>query len=846
MIYPNDQPPTVRVHSEGRNGFAAESSIPSLDGRSQAPLLASLRYLPLPEGRHFPEGAGYKQWNTPAKAKAFDAFVREKAVPQRGVYLGSLGNGVVDVDLDFWKSALPEPVKQRLQAFALATLPSTKKMWGRNAQRIGHLLYRCLDLPVQKNLSLGDPLIVELRCEGQVMENGVHPHTGQPIFHHAVDEPAEVRWQELSCAVGFFAAVAMTVAVWEQNRHFLAFGLSGYLVKNKIPPDEVKRFVEAVTQLASDEEPKDRVRTVDSAQQKAPEELAGLGWLVERGLVTPKWARDFEHAVALWTGVSLPKWNRAAGKAAFPANLMAVVEDVGDLKTEYAEPIVPGLIYRGRVTILAGEPGIGKTTLLLEILHAAGTGERLWGKHLVTRVKVAWVDADHPWTELKETLENYYDWNPKDLCYRLRFKANPEDEPEPLPLTAETYPLYRDAIREHEFELLVADTLGDFLTVRDLNDDSQARDAMSLVRKLTRETNCAVVLVHHLNKKTYERGIHSLSGSNRLASKTDLVVTMTWENRKQGVVKLDVGKDRFGEMWEAAFQRDRLRRRLIPQDEATVPTDRRDAVIHFLATRENATRDEIHQYLHEAGFPTSKEAVKKLLQRLHEQKLLSRREEGYPRRSYYSLATRPPTTVGTVLRGDVPTVPTVPTERDLNSKSDAPVGTSRRGCVPTVPTGNGIHDEREEESLWESLVPNDLTVPTASRCSSGDTVPTDVPTESADLNSTFVQSGQWGQWGHFPKEDVPTVPPAVPTGGVVAPSSLLEGLRAQREAEGLGWDERIIAGLYAFGKARGFPKLPPIEGVWLDAGEPFWLDALTLLELDLLARVLARLTQEVA
>ena len=73
---------------------------------------------------------------------------------------------------------------------------------------------------------------------------------------------------------------------------------------------------------------------------------------------------------------------------------------------EVAHTIVPNLLYAERITIRAGESGVGKTTFALEIADALTRTGKLWdGTVEVQPAKVLWLDFDHSWGRLQEILE---------------------------------------------------------------------------------------------------------------------------------------------------------------------------------------------------------------------------------------------------------------------------------------------------------------------------------------------------------------------------------------------------------------------------------------------------------
>ncbi len=109
---------------------------------------------------------------------------------------------------------------------------------------------------------------------------------------------------------------------------------------------------------------------------------------------------------------------------------------------EVAHTLVPNLLYAERITILAGESGVGKTTFVLEIADALTRTGKLWGNTVeVPRGRVLWLDFDHRWERLQEIMDAYYGEGEREL-----YTLAPEH---PVPLEPQTLPAYRRAIERY-------------------------------------------------------------------------------------------------------------------------------------------------------------------------------------------------------------------------------------------------------------------------------------------------------------------------------------------------------------------------------------------------------------
>jgi KaiC/GvpD/RAD55 family RecA-like ATPase len=261
---------------------------------------------------------------------------------------------------------------------------------------------------------------------------------------------------------------------------------------------------------------------------------------------------------------------------------------------EIAHALVPNLLYAERITILAGEAGVGKTTFALEIADALTRTGNLWGGTVeVQRGRVLWLDFDHDWGRLQEIVDAYY-----GECEREIYTIPREQL---VPLEPTTLPLYRRAIERYGIDLIVADTAFDWLAVMDANDETEARAKLQLVRELIASTGCGVLLLHHLRKSAHDAtSTLALSGAHRWAAKVDAVAYLRHNSREgQDIVKLIVPKDRDGERRELEFLR--RGRRFIPLQREAVPAGDWGVVRAYLQAHGEGTYRELLDALSAAG-----------------------------------------------------------------------------------------------------------------------------------------------------------------------------------------------------------------------------------------------------
>jgi len=298
---------------------------------------------------------------------------------------------------------------------------------------------------------------------------------------------------------------------------------------------------------------------------------------------------------------------------------------------EIAHALVPNLLYAERITILAGEAGVGKTTFALEIADALTRTGNLWGGTVeVQRGRVLWLDFDHDWGRLQEIVDAYY-----GECERELYTIPREQL---VPLEPTTLPLYRRAIERYGIDLIVADTAFDWLAVMDANDETEARAKLQLVRELIASTGCGVLLLHHLRKSAHDTtSTLALSGAHRWAAKADAVAYLRHNSREgQDIVKLIVPKDRDGERRELEFLR--RGRRFIPLQREAVPSGDWGVVRAYLQAHGEATYRELLDALSAAGLRATEGALQKRVKRWESRGLVVVERRGFPAVAVVKLA----------------------------------------------------------------------------------------------------------------------------------------------------------------------------------------------------------------
>lgn len=193
------------------------------------------------------------------------------------------------------------------------------------------------------------------------------------------------------------------------------------------------------------------------------------------------------------------------------------------------EPYIP----KGKITIIQGDPGDGKTTLALSLIAFLTTGKALPGENgNKPPINVIYQTAEDG---LADTIK------PRLLsmgadCSKV-FVINEEERE----LTLSDSRI-EQAIVENNVQLLIFDPMQAYIGSKtDMNRANEIRPIFKKLTKIAEKTDCAVILIGHMNKtkgtKTSYRGLGSIDF--RASARSVLVVGRSRENIDTRIVAHD-------------------------------------------------------------------------------------------------------------------------------------------------------------------------------------------------------------------------------------------------------------------------------------------------------------------
>jgi putative DNA primase/helicase len=327
-------------------------------------------------------------------------------VPQNiGVQMGPQSNCLTDVDLDC-KEAL---------AVAPFLLPTSAAMFGRQSKRCSHLLFYT-DLPEtfdRAAIQFKDPrqqaeadntddkvMLLELRIGGggraaqTVFPPSIHKDTGEPIeWERGCDgEPTRIDGAALLRAAKEAAAACLFARYWPRigGRHDAALVLGGLLARAGMDTPRIKLFAKAVA-VAADADVNHLTRCAEDAARGFADGRNVFGF--------PAAVETFGETVAKkcaeWLGYQQPFQTRASAAGSNPT--VVTLKRASDIEVKPISWVWPGWLARGKMHIIGGQPGVGKTTLALLMAATVTTGGQ-WPDGTVAAKGnvVVWSGEDDP------------------------------------------------------------------------------------------------------------------------------------------------------------------------------------------------------------------------------------------------------------------------------------------------------------------------------------------------------------------------------------------------------------------------------------------------------------------
>ncbi len=221
--------------------------------------------------------------------------------------------------------------------------------------------------------------------------------------------------------------------------------------------------------------------------------------------------------------------------------------DLATLEVESPEPLWEGFLCPGSVHLLSSVAGLGKTTLLLALLSSAAENKPFVGRPFPKPLRSLYVDLETPLALRKEKMLNIgHGRVPEGVAFIDQIALPTEEE------------ALRRVVVEHEFDVVVVDTIGDAFLTENEDDNAEATRQLHVLRGLARGTGCCVVRVAHHGKDP-ARGVYSARGASARPAHADVVINVDgdddellikvaknkWVQEKASLRLIKAGNDSF-------------------------------------------------------------------------------------------------------------------------------------------------------------------------------------------------------------------------------------------------------------------------------------------------------------
>ena len=205
---------------------------------------------------------------------------------------------------------------------------------------------------------------------------------------------------------------------------------------------------------------------------------------------------------------------------------------MSDIQPEEVQWLWYPYIPLGKLTVIQGDPGEGKTTFVLAVIAALTKGEALPEREPLDPVNILYQTAEDG---LADTIRPRLDALGAD-CSRVLVIDESERE---LSLSDERI---RQAMEETGAKLLVLDPLQAYLGAEvDMHRANEVRPILKRLGSVAEQMGCAVILIRHLNKMQGQKSGHRGMGSVdfQAAARSVLLVGRTKEDPQLRIVVPD-------------------------------------------------------------------------------------------------------------------------------------------------------------------------------------------------------------------------------------------------------------------------------------------------------------------
>lgn len=223
-------------------------------------------------------------------------------------------------------------------------------------------------------------------------------------------------------------------------------------------------------------------------------------------------------------------------RAADPNRLHTMtMSEIYDSTYEGNPAVVEDLVYPG-LCILAGDPKIGKSFLMLQLAYHISTGRDFWDKH-VRQGEVLYLALEDRFDRLQRRMYRMFGEKETDnLHVAIRSQIQGDGLEDQL----------REFMANHpEIRLIIVDTLEKIRSeTKEAGNYSHDSKTMSRLKDFADRYRICILLVHHTRKEDSNDPFGKINGTNGLLGTVDCAMLFTKDKRTDNKATLQItGRD---------------------------------------------------------------------------------------------------------------------------------------------------------------------------------------------------------------------------------------------------------------------------------------------------------------
>ncbi len=183
---------------------------------------------------------------------------------------------------------------------------------------------------------------------------------------------------------------------------------------------------------------------------------------------------------------------------------------MADVTPERVSWLWPGRIPAGKLTVIDGDPGDGKSTLSLDLAARVSTGSAMPDGTRAAPGNVLILSAEDGVADTIRPRLDAAGADPERVAVLTEMVEDGTGRPVELPGDLRHV---TEIVRQHAIRLVIIDPLAAFLAGVDAHVDQSVRRALHPISKLAEASGAAVVVIRHLNKAPGGKAMYRGGGS---------------------------------------------------------------------------------------------------------------------------------------------------------------------------------------------------------------------------------------------------------------------------------------------------------------------------------------------